>query len=139
MKTNYVCPSCHKVVSEFALKCPHCAVSFEDNKPQLEEPISLSEKAKDIKILPRYIQGIVISIIVLLIFGFVFLQANKALSIVHGASTMQGLLLFNDAVLSGSLASITPFMLISGIISSIALIIIVIFIIKIAKLNKKDK
>lgn len=138
MKTAYICPNCKKEVSEFSLSCPNCGMSFSDISPFKSEPISISEKAKEIRISKRCKIGIIISLLLGIISTVILTQAIKVINIIKGMVTSDGLFLFKDNIANMSIHPMPIIICLSSLLLIATIISTLICIVKIIMLNRKN-
>lgn len=112
-----VCPNCKKEVSEFALLCSNCGCSLDKHPPIKIDAASLKKKPK-LHTSRATIICMVLSVITGALSLFILSQALLAFKIVRGMATINGLVLFSNAVVQLSYSSITI-----GILSSAAFLI----------------
>ena len=119
-----VCPNCKKEVSEFALLCTNCGCSLDKHPPIKVDAASLRKKPK-LHTSRAMIICMVLSVITGALSLFILSQALLAFKIVRGMATINGLVLFSNAVaqLSYSSISIGIFVSAAFLVASLATII----------------
>ena len=125
-----VCPNCKKEVSEFALLCSCCGCSLDKQPPIKVDAASLIKKPK-LHTSRATIICMVLSVITGALSLFILSQALLAFKIVRGMATINGLVLFHNAVAQLSYSSISIGIFASAAFLIASLVGIVISIVKV--------
>lgn len=125
-----VCPNCKKEVSEFALLYSSCGCSLEKQPPIKIDAASLRKKPK-LHTSRATIIRMVLSVITGALSLFVLAQALLAFKILRGMATINGLVLFRNAVAQLSYSSISIGIFASAAFLIASLVGIIISIVKV--------
>ena len=124
-----VCPNCKKEVSEFALLCTNCGCSLDKHPPIKVDAASLRKKPK-LHTARAMIICMVLSVITGALSLFILSQALLAFKIVRGMATINGLVLFSNAVAQLSYSSISIGVFLSAAFLTASMATIVVLIVK---------
>ena len=132
--SKFVCPYCKGEISKFVLVCPNCNKSLDNLSPVEIENVKAPKNVKKKEVLPEQRKACIISVLFVLFSGFVFFQSVLAYNVLVGNRIITGLFLFRNAVVSGSLPTYYPIVLIvSGVLMCISVIRTIVTLIRIFK------
>ena len=124
-----VCPNCKKEVSEFALLCLCCGCSL-DKQPPIKVDAASLRKKPELHTSRATIICMVLSVITGALSLFILSQALLAFKIIRGMATINGLVLFSNAVAQLSYSSISIGIFVSAAFLTASMATIVVLIVK---------
>ena len=131
-----ICPNCKKEVSEFALLCSNCNCSLDKHPPIKVDAASLRKTPK-LHTSRAMIICMVLSVTTGALSLFVLSQALLAFKIVRGKATINGLVLFSNAVAQLAYSSISIGILVSAVFLIASFVGIVITIVKVFLVSRR--